>query len=65
VLDVLLQDEREVAGSSDQEVVEAFAAQGADPAFGDRVRPGCSDWCAEDADVGAGEDRVEGARELG
>jgi hypothetical protein len=38
VLDVLLKHCREVARSSDQEMVEAFAAQGADEAFGDRVR---------------------------
>jgi hypothetical protein len=53
-----------VARSSDQQVVEAFAAQGADEAFGDRVRPRCPHWCAEDGDVGAGEDRVEGGGEL-
>ena len=45
VLDVLLNPCREVARSSDQEMVEAFAAQGADEAFGDRspaaLEPGC------------------------
>jgi hypothetical protein len=45
VLEVLLQYRREVASSGDQDVVEAFASQGADPALGDRVRavlvPGC------------------------
>ena len=35
VLEVLVQHRREVALSGDQEVVEAFAAQGADEAFGD------------------------------
>ena len=39
VLDVLPQHCREVALSGDQEVVEAFAAQGADEAFRDRVVP--------------------------
>ena len=43
VLDVLPQHYREVARSGDQEVVEAFAAQGADPALSDRVRPRCPD----------------------
>ena len=40
VLEVVLQHYPEVAWSGDQEVVEAFAAQGSDPAFGDRVRSG-------------------------
>jgi hypothetical protein len=39
VLDILAQDDVEVAWSGDQEVVEAFPAQGADEAFGDRVAP--------------------------
>jgi hypothetical protein len=65
VLDVLAQHYREVAGSGDQHVVEAFAAQCADPALGDRVRSRCANWCADDADVGAGEDCVEGGGELG
>src|SRR4051794_35874351 len=37
VLDELAQQEAEVASTGDQEVVEAFAAQGADEAFGDGV----------------------------
>ncbi|MFD1530504.1 hypothetical protein [Pseudonocardia aurantiaca] len=65
MLDVFLQHRREVAWSGDENVVQAFAAQGADPAFGDRVRSRCSNWGADDADVGAGEDGVEGGGELG
>ena len=64
VLDVLLQHQCQVAWSGDQQVVEAFAAQGADEALGDGVRPRCPDWGADDADVGAGEDRVEGGVDL-
>jgi len=64
VLDVLLQHCREVAGSDDQQVVEAFAAQGADPAFRNGVRSRRPHRSAEDADVGAGERRVEGGGEL-
>jgi hypothetical protein len=45
-------------------MVEAFAAQRADPALGDRVGPRRLDWGAEDADVGAVEYRVEGGGEL-
>jgi hypothetical protein len=46
-----------VAGLRRRTQREAFAAQGADPALGDRVRSRCSDW---GADVGAGEHGVEG-----
>ena len=41
VLEVLLEYHREVALSGDQELVEAFPAEGADEAFRDRVHP----WC--------------------
>jgi hypothetical protein len=64
VLDELLQHLLGVAGSGDQELVEAFAAQGADEAFGDRIRTRCPDGAAEDADVGADEHGVEGGGEL-
>lgn len=37
VLEVLAQDEVEVSGSGDQDVVEAFPAQCPDEAFRDRV----------------------------
>src|SRR5690242_1437945 len=64
VVDALLQHCSEVAGSGDQEVVETFAAQGADEAFRDRVCPGCPDRRADDPEIGAGEDRVERGGEL-
>jgi hypothetical protein len=60
VLDVFLEHLRQVSWPSDQHVVEAFAAQRADEALGDRVRTWCPDRGAEDADVGGGEDSVEG-----
>jgi hypothetical protein len=50
--------------SGDQEVVEAFPAQGANEAFRDRVRPGCSDRRPNDLHVSAAEDCVEGRGEL-
>jgi hypothetical protein len=53
-----------VARSGDQQVIEAFSAQRTDPSFGDGVRPWRSDRGADDGDVGAGEDRVEGGGEL-
>jgi hypothetical protein len=63
VLDELAEYHGEVTRSGDQQVVEAFAAQSADEAFGDRIRPRCPHRCADDGDVGAGEDRVEGGIE--
>src|SRR3954463_15562306 len=64
MLQVLAQDDLEVAWSGDQKVVEAFPLQGADEPFRDRVRPGRSDRGADDPQVGAGEDGVEGGGEL-
>ena len=64
MLQVLAQHDVEVAGSGDQEVVEAFSAQGPDEPFGNGVRPGCPDGGADDADVGAGEYGVERGGEL-
>ena len=64
MLHILAQHDVEVAWSGDQEVVEAFPSQGADEAFGDRVRVGCSYRGADDADVGAGEHSIERAGEL-
>ena len=64
VVDELAQHRREVAPSADQQVVEAFPAQRADEAFGDRVRARRLDWGADDANVGAGEHGVEGLGEL-
>ena len=64
MVDVLAQHCGEVPWSGDQEAVEAFAPKRADPAFGDRVRLRRSEWCADDADVRAGEHRVEGGGEF-
>ena len=64
MLRVLAQYRVEVAGSGDQEVVEAFPAQCSDESFRDRVRAGCSYRGADDADVSAGEDGVERRGEL-
>jgi hypothetical protein len=64
MLEILAQHGGEVVWSGDQEVVEAFPAQGADEAFRDRVRAGCPDRGTNDADVGAGEDGVERGGEL-
>jgi hypothetical protein len=65
VLDELVQHQRQVAWPGDQHAGEPFAAQRADEALGDRVRPRCPDWGADDGNVGAGEHRVEGGGEPG
>ena len=64
MLDVLAQDDVEVAWSSDQDVVEAFPAERADEALHDGIRPRCPYRSADDPYVGTGEDRVEGGGEL-
>ena len=64
VLHILAQHDVEVAWSGDQDVIKAFPTQGADEPFRDRVRPGCPDRGADDADVGTGEDGVKGGGEL-
>jgi hypothetical protein len=45
-------------------MIEAFPPQRPDPSFGDGVGSWRSDRSADDADVGVGEDRVEGGGEL-
>jgi hypothetical protein len=57
--EVLLQHYREVPRSGDQQVIKAFPAQDADEAFRDRVRSWRPDRAADDANVRAGEHRVE------
>jgi len=49
----------------DQKTVEEFAADRADEALGDRVRPRRAHRCLDDPDVDGGEDGVEGGGELG
>jgi hypothetical protein len=43
----------------DEHSIQQFAADGADPSFGDCVRPGRAHWCAQDADGVAGEHGIE------
>ncbi len=54
----------QMAPIQNQKPVETLAADGADEAFGDRVRLRRSHRCLDDPDAFAGEDRVEAAREL-
>jgi hypothetical protein len=58
------EDMFEVTAVHDQEPVEALGADGADEALGDRVRLRRSNWCLDDLDAFACEDRVEVAGNL-
>ena len=64
MLDILAHNNVEVAWSRDQELVEAFAAQGPDEPLRDRVCPWYPDRGADDPDVGTGEHGVERSGEL-
>jgi hypothetical protein len=48
-----------VSPVDDQDSVEQYAADGADEAFGDGVRPWCPHRRSDDSDVHAGDDGVE------
>jgi hypothetical protein len=60
---VLGQHAFKVTAVEDQHPVEQFAADGADPSFGDRVRPRRPHRCAQNADVLAGEHGIENVGE--
>ena len=64
VLYVDAQDMLELTAARDQDPVEAVAADGADPALGERVRVRRPKWGADDLDAFALEDVIEGAAEL-
>lgn len=57
--DVLGEQHPEVPFAEDQHSVSAFPADGAYPAFGDRVRLGCVWRCLDDLDDSRGEHVVE------
>jgi hypothetical protein len=64
VVDVDAQNALKLLAAADQEPVEAVAADGADPAFGERVCFRCAKRGADDLDAFASEDVVEDATEL-
>jgi hypothetical protein len=64
VLNVRLQNAFEVASVDDQEPVEALAAKDSDETLGDRVRFRCPRRRADDPDLLALKDLVEGSCEL-
>ncbi len=64
VIDVDVQDTLKLLAAAYQEPIEAVAADGADPAFGERVCLRCAKRGADDLDAFASEDLVEGAAEF-
>ena len=64
VIDVVDDKPLELATVPDDGAVEELAAQGADPAFGERVRHGGAHRCLEDLAAFGSEDLVEGVDEL-
>src|SRR4029450_10351396 len=64
VLDVHTQDLLQVPSADDQQPVQAFGADGADPPLGVGIGVGCLHWCQEDLGAFGAEDVIEGAREL-
>lgn len=64
MIDVDLQDALKLPAAADQEPIEAVAADGADPAFGERVCLRCAKRGADDLDAFAAEDLVEDAAEF-
>jgi hypothetical protein len=62
---VVGQDMLEVTGSGDEDPVGAFAADAADPAFGDRVRLRRPNRSGDDLGADGGEYGVEGGGEFG
>jgi hypothetical protein len=61
---VLGQHSLKLAPVEDQHPIQQLTADGADPSFGDRVRPGRTHRCAQDAHGLAGEHGIEDAGEL-
>ena len=59
------QDGFEMASPEDEDPVEAFASDGADPAFGVGVGLGCADGGPDRGDVFGAKDVVDGTGEFG
>jgi hypothetical protein len=64
VVDVDAEHLLKLSPADDQDPVEAVAADGADPALGERVRLRRPKGCADDFDAVASEDLVEDTAEL-
>jgi hypothetical protein len=64
VRDVGVEDSLEVPGSENEETIEAFASDGADPAFGVGIRDRRTHGDTQGFDMFATEDGVERGREL-
>jgi hypothetical protein len=64
VLDVHAQDLLQVPSADNQQPVQAFGADGADPPLGVGIGVGCLHWCQEYLGAFGAEYVIEGAREL-
>src|SRR6266542_1801048 len=64
VVDVDAEHLLKLSPADDQDPVEAVAADGTDPALGERVRLRRPERCADDLDAVASEDLVEDTAEL-
>lgn len=59
---VIPDDPFEVAAAEDERPVQAFTPHGADPSFGEGVRPRSPDRGEDDLDAVTGKDRIEAPR---
>jgi len=64
VADVGWEGSFEVPSVDDQDPVETFAADGADPSFDEGVRAGCPYWCADCSNALGAEHLIERRGEL-
>lgn len=64
VTDVDREDSFEVSSAHDQDPVETFATDGADPPFDEGIRARCAYGCADCSDAVGAEHLVEGRGEL-
>ena len=62
--DVAVEDAKEMPTPSDQEMVQAFLAQGTDPALGDGIGVRRLDRCADDLGADRVPEVIEGPGEL-
>jgi hypothetical protein len=64
VLDIVMEDAKQLPAAADQEMVQALPAHGANPALGDGIGVGRLDRCADDLGTGRAPDVIEGPGEL-
>jgi hypothetical protein len=64
VLDIVMEDAKQLPAAADQEMVQALPAHGANPALGDGIGVGRLDRCADDLGADRAPDVVEDTGEL-